>query len=112
MGTTTTKKTVAKETAKGTKKDVFDIFLTVDEALSRALESLKGNRTRKKTRKKTRGKIYVWKQRFKEGNLSHKKVAGILKKAGFHRVVEEKWMPIDPKALSEQEYFDEEPFKD
>lgn len=85
-----------------------EIFLTVEQAFDQALDSLKD-----KSKDEERGKIYVWKQRFKEGNLSHKKIAGILEKAGFHKVVEERWMPIDPKATSGgEEEFDNEPFKD
>lgn len=84
------------------KKRNEDVFLTVDQAFDKALDNLKD-----KSNEDERGKIYVWKQRFKEGNLSHKKIEGILEKAGFHKVVEEKWLPIDPKAL-----IDDEPFKD
>ncbi len=71
-----------------------DIFLTVEQAFEYALESIKG-----KSKEQERGKFYVWKQRFKEGKLSHKKVAAILADAGFHKVVEERWMPVDPKSI-------------
>lgn len=71
-----------------------ETFLTVEQAFDSALAAIKD-----KSRESERGKIYVWKQRFKEGALSHKKIAGILEKAGFHKVVEERWMPIDPKAM-------------
>lgn len=85
-----------------------EVFLTVEQAFDKALDSLKD-----KSNDDERGKIYVWRQRHKEGNLSHKKIAGILEKAGFRKVVEERWMPVDPKALeSNTEVFDEEPFKD
>ena len=70
-----------------------DIFLTVEQAFDNALSVIKD-----KSRESERGKMYVWKQRFKEGNLSHKKIAAILENAGFHKVVEERWMPIDPRA--------------
>jgi hypothetical protein len=83
-----------------------EVFLTVEQAFDKALDSLKD-----KSNDEERGKIYVWRQRYREGNLSHKKIAGILEKAGFHKVVEEKWMPIDPKAQQSEE-FDDEPFKD
>lgn len=83
-----------------------DMFLTVEEAFDKALENLKD-----KSKDEERGKIYVWKQRFKEGNLSHKKIAGILEKAGMVKVVEEKWMPIDPKAQQSNQQ-EEEAFKD
>jgi hypothetical protein len=69
-----------------------DTFLTVEQAFDHALESLKSQ-----AKEEDRGKIYVWKQRFKEGNLSHKKIAGILEAAGFHKVVEERWMSLDLK---------------
>lgn len=79
-----------------------DIFLTVEQAFDSALESIKGT-----SKENERGKIYVWKQRFKEGNLSHKKIAAILEGAGFHKVVEEKWLPLDPNTKQEPttEYF-------
>jgi hypothetical protein len=72
-----------------------DTFLTVEEAFDYALNHLKGQ-----SKEEDRGKIYVWKQRFKEGNLSHKKVAGILEAAGFHKAVEEKWISLDIKINS------------
>ena len=74
-----------------------EVFLTIEEAFDNALEDLKG----KSQEKEKRSKIYVWRQRFKEGNLSHKKIAAILQDAGLHKVVEERWMPIDPKVLKE-----------
>ena len=80
-----------------------DVFLTVEQAFDSALESIKC-----KSKEGEIGKIYVWKQRFKEGNLSHKKIAAILENAGFHKVVEERWMPLDPKAI--QGEMDEEAF--
>lgn len=73
-----------------------DVFLTVEQAFDNALNSIKGL-------SKEKGKIYVWKQRFKEGNLSHKKIAAILENAGFHKVVEERWIPLDPKAKEDFE---------
>jgi hypothetical protein len=72
------------------------IFLTVEQAFENALANLKG-----KTHEKERGKIYVWRQRFKNGDLSHKKVAAILENAGMHKVVEERWITIDPNTLKE-----------
>lgn len=74
-----------------------DVFLTVEQAFDNALDSIKG-------KSKEKGKIYVWKQRFKEGNLSHKKIAAILENAGFHKVVEERWIPLDPKVQEEEEF--------
>lgn len=67
-----------------------DQFLTVEEAFDKALENLKDQNEQE------RGKIYVWRQRFKEGNLSHKKIGIILGAAGMVKVVEERWMVIYP----------------
>jgi adenine-specific DNA methylase len=68
-------------------------LLTVKQAFNNALEKLKG---------KEKGKIYVWRQRYNEGSLSQKKISSILKKAGLKKVVEEKWMPLNPKATREE----------
>lgn len=72
-----------------------DTFLTVEQAFDVALSKLKGQ-----SKDDERGKIYVWKQRFKEGNLSHKKIAGILEVAGFHKVVEEKWISLETTVVN------------
>lgn len=83
-------------------------FLTIEEAFDNALQNLKG-----KSKEKERGKIYVWKQRFKEGNLSHKKIASILENAGLQKVVEEKWVSTPaPKVARKPKQDDElyEPF--
>jgi hypothetical protein len=80
------------------RKKSEDMFLTVDQAFDNAIDSIKD-----KLGDIEKGKIYVWKQRFKEGNLSHKKIATILEDAGFHKVVEERWMPLDPKVMRRQE---------
>jgi len=68
------------------------VFLSVEQAFAQALESLKYS----SLNEEDKGKVYVWKQRFKEGNLSHSKVEAIMEKAGFHKVVEEKWMLLEP----------------
>ena len=72
------------------KEKASKVFLTVEQAFDIVIQNLKHEKDKSK-----KGKFYVWKQRFKEGNLSHKKIAIILKEAGFHKVVEERWMPIE-----------------
>ena len=67
--------------------EMDQVFLTVENAFDSAIKNLKD--------KDKLGKIYVWRQRFRQGTLSHKKVEAILKNAGFHKVVEERWMPIE-----------------
>lgn len=70
-----------------------DGFVNVSEAFKEALERIKD--------KEVDGidipaaKIYVWRQRFNEGKLSHKKVEQILQAAGFKKVVEEQWISIE-----------------
>ena len=77
-------------------------FLDADSAFEMAIEKLKGNSIK-------RDKVYVWRQRWKEGKLSHKKFCDILEKAGFKLAVEEKWIFTTaqgegpPKAPTEQE---------
>lgn len=78
----------------GTTETKGETFLTIEQAFDNALEKLKG---------KEKSKIYVWRQRYKEGNLSHKKIASILEKAGLEKVVEEKWKSIDPKNNPEEQ---------
>jgi hypothetical protein len=68
------------------------VFLSVEQAFNQALDSLKHS----SLNEEDKGKVYVWKQRFKEGNLSHSKVEAIMEKAGFHKVVEERWMLLEP----------------
>lgn len=81
--------------------EIDQVFLTVENAFDSAIKNLKD--------KDKLGKIYVWRQRFRQGTLSHKKVEAILKNAGFHKVVEERWMPIElpisetPIILEEEE---------
>jgi hypothetical protein len=81
--------------------EMDQVFLTVENAFDSAIKNLKD--------KDKLGKIYVWRQRFRQGTLSHKKVEAILKNAGFHKVVEERWMPIElpisetPIILEEEE---------
>lgn len=65
-------------------------FLTIEQAFDFALESIKGT-----SKEKERGKIYVWRQRYKDGKLSHKKISDILEAAGFKKVVEERWMSLE-----------------
>lgn len=60
-------------------------FLSAEEAFMKAIEKLKGNSIK-------RDKVYVWRQRYKEGKLSHKKVQEILEKSGFKLAIEEKWI--------------------
>jgi hypothetical protein len=60
-------------------------FLDANAAFEMAIEKLKGNSIK-------RDKVYVWRQRYKEGKLSHKKFRDILEKAGFKLAVEEKWI--------------------
>lgn len=60
-------------------------FLNAETAFMMAIEKLKGSAIK-------RDKVYVWRQRYKEGKLSHKKVMDILEKAGFKLAVEEKWI--------------------
>jgi len=67
-----------------------ETYLLVEEAFSMALEVVKDNPI-------PRDKIYVWRQRFRDGGLSHKKVEEILKSAGFKKVVTEKWIKLGYK---------------
>lgn len=70
-----------------------DTYLLIEEAFSMALEVVKDNPI-------PRDKIYVWRQRFRDGNLSHKKVEEILERAGFKKVVTEKWIKLRSKMRS------------
>ncbi len=65
-------------------------FLTVEQALDLALEKIKDDYLEGE-----RIKIYVWRQRYRAGKLSHKKIQTILEMAGFSKAVEEKWILID-----------------
>ena len=58
----------------------------MEDAFVYALEKIK-----KKTKPGNRAKLYVWKQRFYEGNMSYRKMAQILKTAGFFISVSQKW---------------------
>jgi hypothetical protein len=82
-----------------------DAFVTVDEAFELALYKILNL---------PKTKIYVWRQRYKDGKLSHKKVASILEAAGFKKVVEERWMPLTINSKKENRILieEEEPFKD
>jgi hypothetical protein len=84
-------------------------FLTVEQAFDYALENLKG-----KSSDAEKSKVYVWRQRYREGKLSHKKISDILGEAGFSKVVEERWISLDPKPQKEkeEEIIIEETFKD
>jgi hypothetical protein len=69
-------------------------FLSAEAAFMKAIEKLKGNSIK-------RDKVYVWRQRYKEGKLSHKKVMDILESAGFKLVVEEKWIALGKPSQSQ-----------
>lgn len=58
--------------------------MPIEEAMRKALEIAAEV-------KENRNKVYVWKQRLREGKLSHALMQEILHHAGFVRVVEEKW---------------------
>lgn len=58
--------------------------MPIEEAMRKALEIAAEV-------KENRNKVYVWKQRLREGKLSHDLMQEILHHAGFVRVVEEKW---------------------
>ena len=58
---------------------------SIDEAIQIALEIVA------KKNKKERNKVYVWRQRIREGKLSRELQNEILAEAGFTCVVEEKW---------------------
>ncbi len=62
-------------------------FLSIENALNKAFEAVKNDEDKRKH-------AYVWKQRFKKGTLSHKKISEILEEAGFKKVVEEQWIKI------------------
>lgn len=80
-------------------------FLTVEQAFDFALDSLT-----EKIQGKERVRIYIWRKRYKDGKLSHKKISDILSAAGFAKVVEERWIVMPEKNMSEEEL--NEPFKD
>ncbi len=61
-----------------------DKQLTIEDAMKKALEVAA-------LVKENRNKVYVWKQRLREGKLSHSLMHEILNNAGFKKVVEEKW---------------------
>jgi len=89
-----------------------ETFLTVDQAFDFALTSLMATIS-----EKDKVRIYIWRKRYKDGKLSHKKVADILTAAGFAKVVEERWMPLDNKEVVPRERKKklepiDEPFKD
>jgi len=80
-----------------------DAFITLDEAFELALQKITNL---------PKTKIYVWRQRYKDGKLSHKKVSAILETYGFKKVVEERWISLNtnpPKGnrtlIEEEEYF-------
>ena len=56
--------------------------LSIEEAMMKALQIIS---------KKEKNKVYVWRQRLREGKLSHSLMYEILANAGFEKVVEEKW---------------------
>ena len=88
-----------------------ETFLTIEQAFDLALENIKG-----KYNDDEKGKIYVWRQRYKDGKLSHKKIWDILESAGFKKVVEERWIALNDSGVQkenkEEELVDNEPFKD
>lgn len=59
-------------------------YLDLDTALNIALEMIKDNPI-------PRDKVYVWRQRYKEGKLSMKKMDEIMEMAGFKSVIEPKY---------------------
>lgn len=83
-------------------------FLTVEQAFDYALENLKG-----KSSDAEKSKVYVWRQRYREGKLSHKKISDILSEAGFAKAVEERWISLEEKSPKIKENIVvEEAFKD
>lgn len=62
--------------------------MSIEEAMKKALEIAAEV-------KENRNKVYVWKQRLREGKLSHTLMQEILTHAGFVRVVEEKWALVE-----------------
>lgn len=86
-----------------------DSFLTVEQAFDHALENLKG-----KSSDAEKSKVYVWRQRYREGKLSHKKISDILQEAGFAKVVEERWIALEEKKSNnnDKQIVIEETFKD
>lgn len=64
------------------------VNLTLGVAFNEALECLK---LKLKKKPDERAKLYVWKQRFNEDALSHKKICAIIQKAGFEKSIDEKW---------------------
>lgn len=68
-------------------KDEGNPYMSTDDAFSLALEMVKGIHI-------PRDKVYVWRQRFREGSLSHKKIQEIMELAGFKVVIEEKWIQL------------------
>jgi len=62
--------------------------MSIEEAMVKALEIAAEV-------KENRNKVYVWKQRLREGKLSHALMKEILDQAGFVRVVEEKWAFVE-----------------
>ncbi len=61
---------------------------SVDEAMHMALDIVAKNN------KEDRNKVYVWRQRLREGKLSRDLQNEILAQAGFACVVEEKWAMV------------------
>lgn len=58
--------------------------LSIEEAMMKALQIIL-------KKEKEKNKVYVWRQRLREGKLSHSLMYEILTNAGFEKVVEEKW---------------------
>ncbi|MSP69101.1 MAG: hypothetical protein EXR20_02385 [Bacteroidetes bacterium] len=58
--------------------------LSIEEAMMKALQIIS-------KKEKEKNKVYVWRQRLREGKLSHSLMYEILANAGFEKVVEEKW---------------------
>lgn len=58
--------------------------LSIEEAMMKALQIIS-------KKEKEKNKVYVWRQRLREGKLSHSLMYEILTNAGFEKVVEEKW---------------------
>lgn len=67
-------------------------FLSVSQAIDLAFQKIIDDNKKKGTENNS---AYIWRQRFKQGKLSHKKASEILEEAGFKKVVEEKWIMIN-----------------
>lgn len=67
-------------------------FLSVPEAMENAFKEMI---EKNKMEGAENSSVYIWRQRYNQGKLSHKKINEILEEAGFKKVVEEKWIFIN-----------------